>query len=117
MTTPEQEKPVKAPPEVQEIPTTVEVPPEIERAGVAKRQDDFTAQVSDDSGKPLIQTPKTQVVTVQVPAIQAQLDTWSKGPIENALTWFAVFWIRIIKKAIHFGWRMISGRRPKDENA
>jgi hypothetical protein len=45
------------------------------------------------------------------------LDIWSKGPIENALTWFAVFWTRIIKKAIHFGWRMISGRRTKGDNA
>ena len=23
------------------------------------------------------------------------------------ITWFAVFWIRLIKKGIHFGWRMI----------
>jgi hypothetical protein len=115
MTTPEQEKPVKIPSEIQEIPTTPEIPPEIERgAGVSKPQDDFTAQVSDDSGKPLIQTPQTQTVTVQIPATQTQLDTWAKGPIENAITWFAVFWIRIIKKALHFGWRMISGRRTKE---
>ena len=117
MTTPEQEKPVKVPPEIQEIPTSPEIPPEIERGGVNKQQDDFTAQVRDDSGQQLIQTPKTKAVTVQIPATQAQLDNWTKGPIEDALTWFAVFWVRIIKKAIHFGWRMISGGRPKENNA
>ena len=117
MTTPEQEKPVKVPPEIQEIPTSPEIPPEIERGGVNKQQDDFTAQVRDDSGQQLIQTPKTKAVTVQIPATQAQLDNWTKGPIEDALTWFAVFWVRIIKKAIHFGWRMISGGRTKENNA
>ena len=44
----------------------------------------FQAQVADDSGKPLIQTPQTQTVTIQVPATQKQLEDWSKGDSENA---------------------------------
>ena len=68
MTTPEQEKPIQIPQEIQEIPDTPEIPPEIEKGGVQKKQDDFSAQVTDDKGKPLIQTPQTQSVTVQIPA-------------------------------------------------
>jgi len=91
---------------VKERPTDMEIPPELERgAKMQQVQSQFKAKVSDDSGKPLIQTPPT--VTIQIPASQTQLDTWSKGNPENAITWFAVFWIRLIKKAIHFGWRMI----------
>lgn len=89
-----------------------EVPPEVERAGLKPTPAQFTAQVTY-KGQPLIKTPQTRV-TIQVPATQTQLDTWAKGPIENALTWFAVFWIRLIKKAFHFSWRLISGKSAKD---
>lgn len=95
-------------PLVKERPTDMEIPPELERGGHAQQvPSQFTAQVSDDSGKPLIQTPQTQTVTIRVPATQKQLEDWAKGDIENAITWFAVFWIRLIKKGLHFGWRMI----------
>lgn len=107
-------KPIEEP-LVKERPTEVEIPPELERGGTVRRvQSQFKAQVTDDSGKPLIQTPQTKTVMIQVPATQKQLEDWSKGDPENAITWFAVFWIRLIKKGIHFGWRMIkkiSGNR------
>ena len=75
-----------------------------------------TSQVTDDTGSPLIQTPQAKVVTIQLPSDQDQLTTWSKGSSTNALTWFANFWLRIIKKALHFGWRII-GREPSNQNA
>ena len=68
-----------------------------------------TAQVVDDTGKQLIQTPATQVVTITIPTSQQQLDDWSKGSPSESLTWFAFFWLRLIKKAIHFGWRIVTG--------
>lgn len=93
---------------VKERPMDMEVPPELERGGIVQRvPSQFKGQVTDDHGNPLIQTPQTQTVTIQIPASQQQLEDWSKGDPENALTWFAVFWIRLIKKALHFGWRMI----------
>ncbi len=93
---------------VKERPTDVEIPPELERGGIVQRvQSQFKSQVTDDKGNPLIQTPQTQTVTIQIPASQQQLEDWAKGNPDNALTWFAVFWIRLIKKALHFGWRMI----------
>jgi hypothetical protein len=67
----------------------------------------FKAQVNDDSGKPLIQTPPLAVTTVAVPADSGKLAGLAKGSIDESLTWFARFWQRIIKKAIHFGWKIV----------
>ncbi|KKR11855.1 MAG: hypothetical protein UT39_C0002G0036 [Candidatus Woesebacteria bacterium GW2011_GWA1_39_21] len=104
----ERENVTSVQPLVKERPTDMEIPPELERGGVAQAvPSQFKGQVNDDFGKPLIQTPPASAVTIQVPASQQQLEGWSKGDPENALTWFAVFWIRLIKKALHFSWRMV----------
>ena len=92
-------------------PEGVEVRPEeftaaVEKAGATPRPSQFTAQVTDDAGQPLIQTSKNQV-TIQAPADTATLTSWSKGPITSALTWLGAFWLRILKKAVHFGWKVI----------
>ena len=101
---------------VKERPTEMEIPPELERGGTVQRvPSQFHGQVADDSGKPLIQTPQTQKITIQVPSTQKQLEDWSKGDPENAITWFAVFWIRLIKKGLHFGWRMIKKLTGQEE--
>ena len=44
-----------------------------------------------------------QATTVTVPADSAQLTALSKGNSVNAITWFANFWLRIIKKALTAG--------------
>lgn len=67
--------------------------------GVEPRVEHFTAQV-ERGGKKLIQTPKTQAVTIQLPTDQGTLVSWAKGPITSSLTWFAAFWLRLIKKII-----------------
>lgn len=36
----------------------------------------------------------------QAPADMTQLSTWAKGNPVNALTWFAVYWVRLIRKAL-----------------
>lgn len=83
--------------------------PELQEMGVTSVPTQVTAQVVDDTtGKPLIQTPATQVVTITIPASQQQLDDWSKGSPSESLTWYAFFWLRLIKKAIHFGWRIVT---------
>jgi len=69
----------------------------------------FKAQVMDDSGNPLIQTPPASVITVSVPTEDSQLLAWSKGSTDESLTWFGVFWQRVIKRALHFGWRVVGG--------
>lgn len=114
----ERENKPQVQPIVKERPTDIEIPPELERGGIAQTvPSQFKAQVSDDSGKPLIQTPQSKVITIQVPATQKELEDWSKGDPENAVTWFAVLWIRLIKKGLHFGWKMIkkiTGRSESD---
>lgn len=94
---------------VKEIPETPETTPSLQEAGVTSVPTQITAQVTDDrTGKPLMQSPATHVVTITIPASPAQLTDWSKGSPSDSLTWLATFWLRIIKKAFHFGWRVLA---------
>ena len=77
--------------------------------GIKVVQKNFKAQVQDDKGAPMIQTPPTQVITVSPPASQPTLVTWAKGDTSNSSTWLGAFWLRIIKKAVYFGWRILGG--------
>lgn len=106
-TAPEREKPAPIPEGVEERPESVEIPLHIEREGVTPSTTQVTAQVTDDLGQPLIQTPTKPTIAIQVPADQAQLEDWSHGEPANSLTWYALFWLRIIKKALRYGWRVI----------
>lgn len=104
-----------------EIPRPVEMPQIQERAeefpetiqqiqGAKVVQKNFKSQVSDDHGQPLIQTPPAQVITtVQPPADSATLTQQAKGSTTSGATWIAAFWLRIIKKALHFGWKIVGG--------
>src|SRR3990167_10386974 len=75
--------------------------------GVKVVQKNFTAQVKNDAGAPLIQTPPTQVISVTPPATTTTLTSWSKGNITSSLTLLGAFWLRVIKKALHFVWRIM----------
>jgi len=66
----------------------------------------FTKKVTDDSGKSLIQTPEDREIKIELPANPDRLKKVSKGSISDSLTWFAAFWVRIFKKAIHFNWKV-----------
>jgi hypothetical protein len=98
-------------PQVEEINKEAEfvVPETLKQSGVQVVQKTFKAQVNDDKGQPLIQTPPTQVITVAPPADDTTLTSWSKGSVSSSLTWLGMFWIRVIKKAIHFGWQVVGG--------
>jgi hypothetical protein len=100
---------LKGEPQVTERPEEFIVPETLQQAGVKVVQKNFTAQVKSDKGQPLIQTPPAQVITVQPPAPPGTLTAWAKGPISQSLTWLGAFWIRTLKKAWRFGWRIISG--------
>lgn len=109
-TTPEIEKPQDQPQEgvIKEVPETPEVPQALQEQGVTATPTQITAQVSDDTGAPMMQTPMTKVITITIPTTQQQLADWSKGSPSDSLTWFAMFWLRMIRKAIHYGWRVIT---------
>ena len=116
MTTPEIPKQTEAPnvpSEVKEIPETPEVGPGLAEAGVSAVPAQVTTQVADDkTGKPLTQVPATQTVTITLPANPTQLADWSHGSPNSPLTWLASFWLRVVKKALHFGWRVIARSSP-----
>ena len=100
----EREKlPVKEHPEEIEVPETLK--DEIKKVETA-----YTATVKD-KGKPLTSSPATQDVTVQIPQDQAALTTLSKGKVGDSITWFGMFWLRMIKKALHFGKRIVVGKK------
>lgn len=85
----------------------------LKNAGVQPVVKTFKAQVKGDHGIPIIQTPPTQVISVTPPAASAVLASWAKGPITSSLSWLGLFWLRILKKAMHFGWKIVG----KEENA
>lgn len=90
----------------EEFPETIQ---QIQGAKVVQKT--FKAQVKDDSGKPVIQTPPAQVITtVQPPADEATLTETAKGDTTSGATWLAAFWLRVIKKALHFGWQIMGGQ-------
>lgn len=97
-------------PQVIEVPT--EFPETIQQvtSGAQVVQKNFKSQVTDNQGTPVIQTPPAQVITsIKPPSDTVTLTAGSKGPITSSATWLAAFWLRIIKKAIHFGWNIIGG--------
>lgn len=67
----------------------------------------FQKQVKTDSGKPLIETSATlEKIKITIPRSPVELEQLSKGPISDSITWFAAFWIRMIKKAIYYGYNI-----------
>jgi hypothetical protein len=85
------------------------VPEKIQDVGVKTTRTQVTAQVTDDDGQ-LIKTP-TRKVTVTLPAQQETIENWTKGDTKDSSTWLGYFWIRIIKKALHFGWKVVAGEK------
>ncbi len=68
----------------------------------------FKAQVTDDSGNNLISTPETEKPDIIIPEVSKEiLDERVKGNIEESSVWSAGYWIRIFKKAVYFGWKVL----------
>jgi hypothetical protein len=84
----------------------------LKNTGVQTVQKTFKSQISDDKGAPIIQTPATKVITVSPPSDSVTLGQQAKGDTSNSLTWLAAFWLRILKKALHFGWKIIGKEVP-----
>ena len=102
----EREKLPKAPEEtVEEIPT--EIPEEVEaKEGVKAVKTQITAKV-EDGGKPLMESPVTKEVSIEIPKDKDTLEAYSKGDTEDAITWWGASFLRLIKKALHFGWKIL----------
>ena len=103
----EREKLPKASEEtVEEIPT--EIPEEVEaKEGIKAVRTQITAKVEDDEGKPLMESPVTKVTSVEIPRSEETLEAYSRGDTEDAKTWWGASFLRLIKKALHFGWKIL----------
>jgi len=108
--TPETLRPEAPVQQIQERQEEFIVPETLQSSGVKYVPKNFKSQVKDDKGVPLIQTPPTQVITtIQPPSDQVMLVQQAKGNTTSSATWLAAFWLRIIKKALHFGWKIVGG--------
>ena len=108
--TPEKE-PQQAPEGVEEVIDTPEIPPHIEKTGVSVTPTQFTAQVTDDKGQPIIKPTSTK--TVAIPKTKSKLEDLSKGAPAASITWLATFWLRMLKKEKHFGRKIIGKGESK----
>lgn len=91
-----------------------ELPPHLEDTGITAVETAVKARVKD-RGRNLIQTPATQTISITLPGGQGTLANWSKGKVSNSLTWLGAFSLRMVKKAAHFGWKII--RKGGGQNA
>jgi hypothetical protein len=69
----------------------------------------FKAQVTDDKGNKLIITPEEKKVDIIIPEVNKEtLEVKIKdGNVEDSSVWSAGYWLRIFKKAIYFGWKVV----------
>lgn len=93
--------------EIKETPEEIKLPEHLAQDGLKSIETAFKANVKDGSGQTLTQTPQNQTVTITLPTDTNTLTKLSKGSAANAVTWLAAFWLRVIKKAMHFGWKIV----------
>lgn len=71
----------------------------------------FKAQVTDDKGQKLIETPESKKIEIKIPdGSRESLEEKIKGSKDESFAWSAGFWLRILKKAIYFGWKVVFGK-------
>lgn len=72
----------------------------------------FKAQVTDDQGNPIISTPQTIKADITIPEVNKEaLEARIKdGNIEDSSVWSAGYWLRLFKKAVYFGWKVVFGK-------
>lgn len=102
------EREARADLEIKKVPEEIELPDHLRKDGIEAVEVAYKANVQD-GGQTLTQTPQNQQVTITLPSDPKTLTNQSKGSIEDAVTWFATFWLRAIKRAAHFGWSVVTG--------
>lgn len=95
---------------IQEEKEEFEIPETLEDTGMKAVETAFKATVKDGK-KPLIKSASTDDVIVKIPKTRQILENQAKGNSGDSSTGFAVFWIRMIKKAIHFGKKIVIGEK------
>jgi hypothetical protein len=87
-----------------------EIPDEIEaKEGIQAVKTQITAKV-EEAGKPLMESPVTRVTSIVIPENKETLEVYSKGSTEDAKTWWGKTLLRLIQKALHFGWQVVRSK-------
>ena len=74
----------------------------------------FKAQVTDDKGQNVISTPKDVKIDIKIPEVDENtLRLKIKGNKEESSVWSAGYWLRILKKAVYFGWKVLFDRKSE----
>src|SRR3990167_11538880 len=91
-------------PEVLERPEEFpEIPEDIEaKEGVKATKTTFDAKI-EENGKPLVENPATREVTITIPAEMERIEKLSKGSADDSSTWWAAYFMRMVKQAVKKG--------------
>lgn len=102
-------------PEKEPVKNKYENPTEITPLSIERKEvitpvpTQFKVKVTDDKGNNLTQSTddtKYKIVIPQTNKNQMEEDL-KKGDIEDSTIWSVGYWLRIFKKAIFFGWKVI----------
>jgi len=112
MTTPEIKPIMEAPQSQSEVGGVAKEIPSASEAQIQPPPGPFQVQSQ------VQQTPQQQtqpaddanIITINVPATPQQLEDWAKGSPDSSLTWYAFYWIRMIKKALLHGYRVMTAQ-------
>lgn len=94
--------------EVKAVPEEIELPQHLKKGGIEAVETAYKANVQD-GGQTSDPVQPVGGSVFATPADPATLSAMSKGSDTNSSTWFAWYWLRAIKKAIHLGLRIVTG--------
>jgi hypothetical protein len=97
---------------VEEIPEQFpEIPEDVEaKESPQATKTKFDANVEDDNGRPILETPETREVTITIPTEMEKIEQLSKGSTDDSITWWAKFYVRSVAIALKKGWQVIFGK-------
>jgi len=114
MALPEQQPEVPLDQQVQEIPDVPEIPAHVEQATGVSSIPSTPQPVQGDNQQTVqpIPAPKSTKPSVTIPAIsQAMLQQMARGNATDSQSWFGVFWLKKIKKALKEGLEVLFGKQ------
>ncbi len=102
-------------PEITKIPEVVSIPKEIESLGVTTTPSQQNVVLPDPTLNQPTQSPVQPIdpsTTFAVPAVSLeQLEEMQKGSIDDASSWRAMWFIRMIHKAVAVGKNILFGQK------
>lgn len=113
MALPEQQPEIPLDQQVVDIPDQPEIPDVVEQAGVVQAQPTMQPVVGDNNqpvAQPVPAPPAPTGPSITIPASgEEQLERLSKGSINDSKTWFGVYWLYKIRRALKEGLGIIFG--------